>query len=121
MSECRLCHGRNSQITQVYLLPGFVCPLWFGDSDYVSLREWVDRAPAFSEVARPRQGEAHRRLSCQGRACVLRLLTPVELNTSPARKSCREAGRGENVNNLSSETQSTDGECLDEIESLNLC
>lgn len=45
----------------------------------------------------------------------------MELNTSPARKSCPETGRVENVNNLSSETQSTDGECLDEIESLNLC
>lgn len=85
------------------------------------LRDWVDSASAFSEVARPRQGEAHWQLSCQGWACVLRLLAPVELNTSPARTSCPEAGRGENVNNLSSETQSTDGECLDEIESLNLC
>ena len=87
----------------------------------MSLRDWVDSASAFSEVACPRQGEAHWWLSCQGRACVLRLLTPMELNTSPARKSCPETGRVENVNNLSSETQSTDGECLDEIESLNLC
>ena len=48
----------------------------------------------------------------------------MELNTSPARKSCPKAGCRENVNNLSSETQSTDGEYLcqsvDEVESLNL-
>ena len=102
-----------------------VCPLWFrGLRLLCHSGTWVDRASAFSEVAFLRQEEAHWQLSCQGRACVSRLLTPMELNTSPARKSCPKAGCRENVNNLSSETQSTDGEYLcqsvDEVESLNL-